>query len=505
MRYHPLTMVFRLSELVKNSLFIVLILFVLKKNSEFWLVEYGRYAFVLFVLSRIVYIIIAWFVETYEWQDHTFQIHKGIFVKHTSSIPFSRIQNITRKTTLFHKVFGLTSLTFETAMDGENDAIHFEVLSKNQASSLISLVKQNEHKHPQETNGDEEVIHSTLQENDQSDEKTVQQSNRTIHFTPKRKDLWKASFTSLSFLAIIPLVAGGYDYLQPFLPDTDEVEGLFQGLLASVWIFIGIIMVAVVLAIGFGIVRTFIRFGKYEISSDYMHIYIDRGVLNESYFAIEKRKIQGLEINQTWIKRIFGLAEVKLVSSANPGQADESVNVNSLYPFLPIDQAYRLIEELLPDYQLNEKLERLPRKSLWLKLFRPSWLWIIATIVLWYFKPAIFQIDQAWWIVSVGLLCFIVVHRILDYIHTRYVVTGDQLQWWHGGLTSRMFVTKRKNVIEMAYSQSRIQRYFNVASITTINRSVPAHIEQIKDIPLDHASAIEDWYRKRREEVRVVK
>lgn len=504
MRYHPLSIIFRLFNLVKNSLFIAIILFVLKKNSEFWLVEYGRYAFLLAILWQIGYIIIAWFVETYEWKDRTFQLHKGVFVKHTSSIPFSRIQNVTRKTTLFHKVFRLTSLTFETAMDGEDDAIHFEVLSKKQASSLINLVKPGESKISDKVNEDIDVIEEAEQKNDETEQKHVHKSNRTIHFTPRRRDLWKASYTSLSFLAILPFVLGGYDYLQPFLPGANEVEGLFQGLLANAWVFVGVILLAVIVAIIFGMVRTFIRYGKYEISSNNTHIYIDRGVLNESYFSIEKRKVQGLEINQTWIKRIFGLAEVKLISTANPNQDDSSVNVNSLYPFLPIEKAYQLIEELLPSYQLGMELERLPRKSLWLKLFRLSWLWILATIGLWYFKPNIFQIDQAWWIASIGLLSLIVVHRILDFMHTRYAVSADQVQWWHGGLTSRMFVTKRKNVIEMSYSQTRLQRYFQVASVTTINRSIPAHIEQIKDIPLDYALAIKDWYTKRQEEVRVM-
>src|SRR5699024_5095602 len=291
------------------------------------------------------------------------------------------------------------------------------------------------------------------------------------------------------------------DYINPLLPETDQVEGIFQLLLDSKWIFIVIIILAVTIAVAFGALRTFIRYGRYEISSDAAHIYIDRGVLNESHFAIEKRKVQGLEIQQTMLKRLFGLAEVKLISSANPNKEERSVNVNSLYPFLPIKEAYQLIEELLPIYQLNGQLERLPRRSLWVKLLKPSWLWIMATISLIYFKPDFFGINQAWWILILVLLCLILLQRILDYIHTRYAVTQDQVQWWHGGLTSRLFVTKRKNVIEIAYSQTKLQKYFQVASVTTMNRSIPAHKETIHDIPLPYALAIEKWYLKRQKEV----
>lgn len=501
MRYHPLTVFFHIYQLVKNSIVIAILLFVLRKDSEFWLIEYGRYAFVIFIVLRLCYIVIAWFVEKYEWQDRTFYIHKGIFMKHTSTIPFSKIQNVTRKTTIFHKIFGLTSVTFETAMDGEDDAIHFEVLSRQHANFLIGLVQTDKQNALQNEQVNSDATQTESQENKDPKQDAVQKTNRTVHFTPQRQDLWKASFTSLSFLAFIPIAFGVLDYINPLLPETDQVEGIFQLLLDSKWIFIVIIILAVTIAVAFGALRTFIRYGRYEISSDAAHIYIDRGVLNESHFAIEKRKVQGLEIQQTMLKRLFGLAEVKLISSANPNKEERSVNVNSLYPFLPIKEAYQLIEELLPIYQLNGQLERLPRRSLWVKLLKPSWLWIMATISLIYFKPDFFGINQAWWILILVLLCLILLQRILDYIHTRYAVTQDQVQWWHGGLTSRLFVTKRKNVIEIAYSQTKLQKYFQVASVTTMNRSIPAHKETIHDIPLPYALAIEKWYLKRQKEV----
>lgn len=499
MRYHPLSIAFRIYQFIKNSIFIILLLFLLRRDSEFWLFEYGRYTFIAIFVLRILYLVIAWFVEKYEWKDRAFHIHKGVFVRHTSTVPFSRIQNVTRKTTAFHKLMGLTSLTFETARDGQDDAIHFEVLTKKDANFLIELVQPGKQKPSvaiESENTDKE------HENAEDKESNVQH-DRKVLFNPERKDLWKASFTSLSFLAIIPIVFGAMEYIQPFLPKADEVEGFLQLLLHSKWLIAVVIMLAVLIAVGFGVARTFIRYGKYEISSNDTHIYIDRGVLNESFFAIEKRRIQGLEMQQTFLKRIFGLAEVKLISSANPNQPEGGVNVNSLYPFLPINQVYELIERILPEYDLNIDLKRLPRKSLWVKLLRPSWLWIIVTILLIYFKPDFFEIQQTWWILSLALLLIIIVQRVLDYIHTRYAINLDQVQWWHGGLTSRMFITKRKNIIEMTYSQTRLQKYFDVSSITTINRSIPPHVESIQDIPTPFAFEMKEWYFMRTEDIEI--
>lgn len=498
-------MVFRLYNLVKGSLFFAFILFVVNRNSESWFFEYARYAFLIVIIWGLLFIIVSWFAETYDLEDNTFHIRKGVFVKRTNMIPFSRIQNVTRKTSFFHKLMGLTSVTFETAMDGKDDSVHFEVLTKKNADNLISLVKPGKQSLTQKEN---ESNPSMVSENEEVvpveiDTERELETNRTIHFTPKRKDLWKASFTSLSFLAIIPIVFAALDYIEPFLAETNQVEGYYEVMLASVWLLVAVIVLVLIIAVGFGVIRTFVRYGKYEISSDETHVYIHRGVLEESYFAIEKKKIQGLEIQQTFMKRLFGLAEVKLISSASKISSGE-VSVNSLYPFLPMNQAFELINEILPSYQLEVKLERLPKNSLWVKLLRPSWFWIMATIALTYFKPDPFQIEPAWWIASLILLFVIVLQRILDYIHTKYAVTEDQVQWWHGGLTSRMFITKRKNVIEMTYSQSRLQTFFNVASITTINRATPVHVEEIKDIPVPYAMDIKAWYSNRHSDVQLI-
>lgn len=484
MRYHPCTILFRIYSLVKNSIFIAIFLFVLKLEDTSWYFVYGRYLFIAIILWRIVYIIVAWFFETYDWKDSTFYLQKGIFIKKTRTIPFSKIQNITKKTSIFHKIFRLTSLTFETSMYGEDHSIQFEVLSVKQADELTKLV-QFEEQQIEETN-EEEIDHIT------------------IHFTSNKKDLLKASFTSLSFLAIIPLVFAALENLEPFFPAEVIIASFFQNLTSNYLLLSLLTFLAIIFSIGFGIARTFIRYGNYEITSDKKYIYIKRGLLDESEFSIEKNKIQGVEIVQTFIKRLFGLAEVKIISSASPNDPDEKLNVNSLYPFLPIERAYRLIEELLPSYRCNVPLQRLPKIALWVKLLRPSWLGIIAAIALIYFKPTILKLEDAWIILIIVLFCYIIIQRIFDYKHTAYAIDGDQVQWWRGGLTAKMFMTKRKNIIEMYCSQKLLQRKFQLATITTLNRSAPTRIEVIADIPFSFAQTMESWYRGRTEDIDVV-
>ncbi|WP_077065136.1 PH domain-containing protein [Gracilibacillus massiliensis] len=492
MRYHPLTILFKLYQLIKNSFFIIIILYVIQGRSDFWLYEYGRYAYIVFIILRILYITVSWWKETYQWDKQAFHLKKGVFVRNVSTIPFNKIQNVTRQTTLFHKIFRFTSVSFETAMDGADDTIKFDVVTKKHASFLTNLVQKDEAENTDETDNKAES-----EERVEPDQETKE--FKTIHFEPTKRELWKASFTSLSFLAIIPITAGLYDYVEPFLP---KLEGFGESFLQSKWLIFLLSLIAVIIAVSFGVIRTFARFGKYKISSNERYIYIDRGILNESNFAIEKRKVQGLQMRQTFMKRLFGLTEVTLISSASPGANDDNVNVNSLYPFLPISQAYSLIEQLLPEYQLKTNMTRLPKKALLVKLLRPSYVWLIATALLIYFKPKPFDIDIAWWIYSFVLLGLIILQRILDYVHTKYRIDEEQVQWWQGGLTTQMFVTKRQRIIEIATSQSLLQKLFGAATLQMMNRSTPVHTETIVDVPIEVVRFYHQWYKERKTQIK---
>ncbi|MBR8646413.1 hypothetical protein KEH51_29825 [[Brevibacterium] frigoritolerans] len=101
----------------------------------------------------------------------------------------------------------------------------------------------------------------------------------------------KASFTSLSFLALIPILATLYNTLDDFI-DLENTEGFLAKLLDTWWIITIVIAGLICVAVAFGIVSTFVKYGKYEISSDHERIYIKKGVLDESAFSIRKEKVQ---------------------------------------------------------------------------------------------------------------------------------------------------------------------------------------------------------------------
>ncbi|KGX92120.1 membrane protein [Pontibacillus halophilus JSM 076056 = DSM 19796] len=494
-RYHPLSILQDTIFFIRNSFFVILILFVFQSGSDRTWVIYGRYIFFVVAIGIIVAFFISWLTYKYRLDETSFHLYKGVFNRTKQTIPFSKIQNISRKRSLFHRIFGVTSIHFETAISGDDHSVVFQVISQAEADRLQSIVEnyEEEPEYPVE----KEEIHEG-QEEQQVDEGA---SHRVVHFTPTTFDLLKASFTSLSFLLLIPVIFTLYSNVGDLFEVEERAEGFISSLMSS-WVFILFAAIAfIVLSIVFGIVRTFITYGKYEISSDEERIYIRKGVIEESSFSITKEKVQAVEITQTLLKRILGLAEVRLTNAGSSRTSEKEVN--SLYPFLPVKRAYSMVSELLPTYEIVEDMENLPRKSLWVRLLTPSLLWIIGSVVFYFVSPLYLNGIIPWWAASVVLLLVILLFRYLDYVNTRYFLNGPFIQFKSGSFNTSLFISKREKLIEFSLTRGLLQRKFGLVSIGTVNRSKPPYHNGIKDIPEGLGTTLYHWYRDRSEDIEI--
>jgi putative membrane protein len=496
-RYHPLLILFDLANIVKNTFFVFIYFFVIKLGSESNFIKYGRLAILLFIGITLVYMILKWRTNKYKLDDTSFHIYKGLFTKTEQTIPFSKIQNVNRHTSFFHRIFSVTSISFETGMTGEDSVVKFEVISRQEADRI------EEHM----TNAIRDEMTLVDSRNDEKDLSTSNvyesrlDANRVIHFKPNKKDILKASFSSLSFLVLVPLVGSLYFKIDELFHVEEEAEGIFSFIMSSWWIVTIIIMVLVIASATFGIIWTFLKYGKFEISSDHDRIYITKGLINETAFSISKEKVQAIEIHQSIMKRWLGLAEVKLTSAGSISSVEENHEINSLYPFLPINKAYEMISEILPTYAVTQNMSTLPKKSLLVRCWWPSLFWMFSTGVLYYFKPSILGLDEAWLIVSAAIFIFLGVSIFLDFINTRYILNHHFIQFKTGSLSTSLFVSKRDKVIEVSVSRNIFQQLLGLASIKTTNRAKPVKQNRLNDVPVDLANSFYKWYMGRRNEI----
>nr|WP_216675597.1 PH domain-containing protein [Brevibacillus sp. HB1.3] len=497
-RYHPLTILFDLIIQVKHLFFPALILFVFNYDSTNAFITYGRIAFYIYVGGMLAYLLLKWISYKYRLADTAFHLYEGILTKRKQTIPFSKIQNVNRHTTLLHRIFKVTSIRFETGMVGDDSRVEFAVISVNEADRLEAYTKQavQLEKEPE----------AVGKEGDSTEKIGTPYTTpeRVIHFTPTKKEIIKASFTSFSFLGMITLLIWAYFKLTEYIDVEEQVVGIYS-LIMSSWRWITLTTVGLlVLSIGFGMVTTYIRYGKYEISSDHDRIYIAKGVIEETAFSIAKERVQAIKIKQSLLKRMLGLAEVKLTVVGGDSHSDkDKQDVSSLYPFLPIKRAYEMIAEILPAYEVTDKMTSLPRISLWVRLVRSSWIWLIGTGALFYFKPNIWGWEQAWWVISIALTLIILAFEVIEFYNTRYTLNDHFIQFQTGSLTTTLYISKREKIIEVNVKRGLLQKQLGLASIKTVNRAKPVSHKGVTDVPIELAEGFYQWYMGRRKEIKI--
>ncbi|WFR62298.1 PH domain-containing protein [Paenibacillus amylolyticus] len=333
-RHHPLTMLWSLWKLVKNSFAIILFLFVFRQGSESQWLFYGRIAFYAGISIGIISIIWKWFTSRYTADDKAFHIYSGVFNRTRRTIPYTKVQNVNRHTTLFHRLFRVTSIRFETGIKGEDATFQLHVVSLWEAEQLEKIVAGymtddadtvgvTEEHEPFDTikdMEDEEAQQVCSIITDQAMSLPAKEKQeRVLHYHSTRKDILKASFTSLSFLVLIPVLGTLYSWVKDFFPDEEVTESLLLTWLDSWWIAGLMILALLIISIALGIVRTFVKYGDFQITSDVKRIYITKGMMEQTSFSILKERVQAVKITQSPMKRLLGLVEVELTTAGSLG------------------------------------------------------------------------------------------------------------------------------------------------------------------------------------------
>lgn len=493
-RFHPLFILVESVSMIKNLFFAILFAFVLQLNNDniFWTL--ARYGIIAGIIIGIITIILTWATTTYRFEEDRLILKRGIFSKTRTTIDYARIQNVQRITSIVHKPFGITSLQFLTA-SSTSSAIDLKAISTSTANELETLVqrlKQQETVVVDEINEDKEES-ETLQTTDEFESTitTHEEPKRIIHFQATRKQTIKAAFTSLSFLIIFPVLGFLINRGSELFKMEELLDEWFTFIIAS-YILIAIAIVALLfLGILIGLISTYLKYGKFIISSDEDQIYIERGILSEQSFTIRKKNVQGLQITQNLLKRLLKLREIKLVHIGQGGNEENSID--SLYPFLEEKDATKLIQQVLPSFSAQPTLKKLPKSALYLHLFAIPYLFIIILIgtIIWHWNY--------WWVIGVGV--YTVVSRLLNYFFTRYALENESIFYKTGAWTTEMFLTNRNNIIEIAFRENFFQRWFQVCTIEITTRAQPVHVVSLKHVPVSFAEDTLDWYEQREFEI----
>lgn len=468
-RYSKLKVFYDLLDLVKSNLFILFILFILNAGSDSTfmnIVQWGAIA--MLGLSLLLRIQETLFTKV-EFTEDGIYIHTGLFSKSEQFIPREKFENVQTKTNVLQRLFGVQAITMETGEATSDVALKFV--------SKADCIKMEDY-----------VLRSGKREQDA--EAAINKPERQILFTPTIRNILKAALLSFSFLAIIPISFNVWSDVRPVKHvDVDEVALQLPG-----WLLILLVSLAVLVAIGIGVFKTFNSYYQYTISMDNERIYVQKGWLSKQSLSIRKGKVQAVIYKQSRYQKILGVTTIKLISTGEI-LSSEDQKINEFFPYLPTEKAHELIAVMLPEYQQCSMTHHAsPKAKMLIWLRPPIFAAIVAVIGFW---QSIFFIFGA----IVFILTYI--NRILEYRNTAFKLEDTHVQLRSGAFTVETLVTKRAKLLELKFESSLLQRMRGVLSVNVTNRAQPIRVTTLLDIEPSLQPMITTWFEARTKDVAI--
>ncbi|MBM7583677.1 putative membrane protein [Bacillus pakistanensis] len=474
-RLHPLWILFSIILSIKEIILPALFFFIFQADSTASWTIIGKWGVLVFFIYRMVSIIFEWWNFSYSFSEKELQIVDGKFVKHKRFIPLERIQNVQSNTHYFQRIFGLTSITLDTSATSSDSSVKLALIKQAEADKIKDYLTLK----ARDVQSGENMV---------SEVKNEKESKRKVHYKITKKEIITSTFTSFSLLALFPLLVGLFFKINEIISIDSYAED-FLNYLQKEWVWMIVTgLILILLSMCFGMMMTYIRYGNYLVTTEEDRIIIQKGVLNQTELTVLKDRVQAVKYNKSFIRRWFGIVEVELVCAGAFG--DETIESNVLFPFISERKALELLPEILPNFTIVETMKKLPRAALWLKLFRPSYFWIIVTAILLFFWP-----DK--WYLSPCLLTVILFLRSQNFTHGRHGLDQSYIQLNSGVFSVEKFVTSRKKIEQLSITESWIQRRVGLCTFQIVTKGTPVHHVAISDIPREEAEKYYKWYAER--------
>ncbi|EQB38557.1 MULTISPECIES: PH domain-containing protein [Virgibacillus] len=472
---HPLWMLFELVKSIKGFIFFCIFLsFVFGFSSTSIFSAYGISLIILFVIYQIVSILLEWKHFGYSIDEEELFIKKGRFVTLHRHFPLANIQGLHQNTTFFPRLFGLTTLLIDAGSSDKNDSIKLEMISFQEAN------------HIKTTLSDLGKVYITEEENRKDIEKNSQEiTSIKKHYEIKRREILIASLTSLRLLFFLTLIYSVYSEVNQFF-QIDAYVGDIIGFFQSSWFRLTMgIIILICLSIVYGVLKTYLQYGEFNVTSDPYRIYIEKGKLNTAHFSIPKDRIQALSINSGFIHKFLNIVKVKMISSSD---TDEDVKASHiLFPFIHKNKAKKLIPEVISAFEIEEDMTKIPTSSIIVKLLRTIYLWLFFPVMLYCFFPG-------FWYLATIMFSLTLVSQLLSSLFSSYALNGSFIQIKKGAIATKVFITSRDKIERLMVTETILQKKLGLSSIKIISRARPAKVTTMHDVPKDMAIRYYSWY-----------
>lgn len=392
---------------IKNQILPFLGLFISLIGEKNKFTPYIKIGFYVLIAGIIIYSFLKWYNKTFEFNDNMIRISEGVFSKRNNDIPYNRVKSVNTSDSLLKRLFGIANFSVE--LIGGNK-VQF-VLKRNE---IIELSER-------------------LFDNIGEETKTSKIKKLSVF------EYFLMSFTNISvFLASFSLTTTIFTFAMNHFGEQlglkeDESEKNGKEILDSLkqtelvsFDFLGPTLLAFLLLFAVSYILSYVyiylTYGNFLITSNSDDIHIEYGIINKKNYHIPKKQIRTLRINEPFIYRFFGFAQLKV---DNIGLNEQNSSSVLLHPIIKRTLIEELLNTHLPIYKVQDITHKPQKLSLLHYLIKSVFYPIIAIAILTIFFHKL-------------------IYLIL--IFPLFIIYG-YVKWKHSGLAfNEQFITIQKTI-----------------------------------------------------------
>lgn len=433
LRLHPWSFVFMLGGMARQVVApLVALVFVGGKPSR------GSLMAGLAVCVLTLWTLLKARAYRYQLEGQTLHIREGLLDRTQRHIPLVRIQAISQRRKLLHRLLGVTELRLESASGAKPEAV-MRVLGMHAAARLEGLLRT------------QVAVAPT---GEPTPAPPVAQTTRLLHQLPPAEilRLGLVSNRGMVLVGLVIATVSQHDVLRKeFARQMNQLSHWVQETVSAqvqashllqVQIAIALsVLVFMLLTRLLSVALAFFRYYGFRLEQQGSKLMAAHGLSTRVRAAARLQRLQRWQIDETWLHRRFGRCSLGvLVAGGNHRSGaqglDPGLQLTELAPIGSWDQVQALLKTCLPTLDWTA-LAWQPLRGAWAGRLWRQGRWLVPTMLLLLVAPALdtYDLSPAWtWAIAAGVMAAWLTYTHLWIRFAAYARAGDLLLYRSGVL-----------------------------------------------------------------------
>jgi len=470
-RLHPYTLLISLWKAVTSLLLPAFFVLFVNPGSNLGYLLLGLLAL------NVSTSLIRYFTFTYAIENGELITREGWLSRKERNIPLIRVQDVRLQQGILHRFIKVADVQVETA-GGSRAEASLSVLSLAEAERLRQELRSAAQQTSASNTAPEPVPATTIRK------LSVQ-------------ELIISGLTSNRTASTLAVIAGLFALLDDFIGQdvyeryVNKIVGIVERTVSSGsspdWLSIVLASVAVITASAiFSAIGAVVLFYGFTLSRQGEDLQRRYGLFTQRSSNLPRRRIQVIKIEETVLRRIFGLATIYAdTAGSNLQQPNEQqTGHNVILPVIPRAEAETLLPQLLPNFHESPEVWRqVSRRAILRGTVKGTAVCSLLAAVLCLLTP---EWTSLWPVLLVPLVYGI---NLLNYRHLGYQTGAEHFRTRRGWLGRSTHVVPLRNIQSVVLHQTIFDRRHRVATliIDTAGQAYTGGGPSISNVPLAEA------------------